>query len=75
MLRSAFAGAIGLLWAFAGATDNIATARPATKIDAAFMAVSSLVPGQQIPSRSVMCRLSIANWDTANHKPGPPRVK
>jgi hypothetical protein len=48
--------AAGLLWAFADTIDNIATARPATKIDAAFMAVSSLIPGQQIPSRSVVRR-------------------
>jgi hypothetical protein len=46
-----------LLWAFADTIDNIATARPATKSDAAFMAVSSLIPGQQIPSRSVLRRV------------------
>jgi hypothetical protein len=34
--------ATGLLWAFAGTVDNIATARPAKKSDAAFMAVSPL---------------------------------
>jgi hypothetical protein len=47
---------MGLFWAFADTIDNIATARPATKSDAAFMAVSSLISGQQIPSRSVMRR-------------------
>jgi hypothetical protein len=51
--------ATGLLWAFAGTVDNIATARPATKSDAVFMAVSSVIPGQQIPSRRVLRRVTI----------------
>jgi hypothetical protein len=33
-----------LLWAFAGTIDKIATATPATKSDAAFMAISSQIP-------------------------------
>jgi hypothetical protein len=51
LVGTAFAGCA----AFAGAIDKIATARPATNSEAAFMAISSLIiPGQQIPSRSVM---------------------
>jgi hypothetical protein len=51
--------ATGLLWAFADTVDNIATARPATKSDAVFMAVSSVIPGRQIPSRRVLRRVTI----------------
>jgi hypothetical protein len=42
--------------AFAGAIDEIATARPATKSDAAFMAIFSQIPGQQnaIPARMIV---------------------
>jgi hypothetical protein len=45
--------ATGLLWAFAGTIDNIATATPATKSNAAFIAISSQNPGQLdvIPER------------------------
>jgi hypothetical protein len=44
--------ATGLLWAFADTVDTIATARPATKSDAAFMAVSSLSgTANSIPTR------------------------
>ena len=38
----AIAVVTGLLWAFAGTIDNIATVRPATKSDTAFMAISPL---------------------------------
>jgi hypothetical protein len=38
--------AAGLLWAFAGTVDNIATATPAAKSNAAFIAISSQIPGQ-----------------------------
>jgi hypothetical protein len=40
-----------LFSALAGAIDKIATARPATKSDEAFMAISFQIPGRQMPSR------------------------
>jgi hypothetical protein len=72
-LLSAFAGAID-----AGPIDKLATI--ATKSDTVFMAISSLIPGQQIPSWSVMRRgqpyrrlrsASISKQATAVFK-GPP---
>jgi hypothetical protein len=43
----------GLLWAFAGTIDTIATATPATKSNAVFIAISSQIPGRldAIPER------------------------
>ena len=47
LVGAAFAGCA----AFAGTTEKVATARPATNRDEAFMAISH-ISGQHLPSRS-----------------------
>jgi hypothetical protein len=49
----AIAVVTGLPWAFAGAIDKLATATPATKSNAVFIAISSQIPGRldAIPER------------------------
>jgi hypothetical protein len=44
----AIAALTGLLWAFAGTIAKLATATPATKSNAVFIAISSQIPGRLI---------------------------
>jgi hypothetical protein len=49
----AIAVVTGLLWAaFAGTIDKLATATPATKSNAVFIAISSQIPGQLDATRA-----------------------
>jgi hypothetical protein len=68
-----------LLWAFAGTIDTIATATPATKSNAVFIAISSQILGRldAIPERFAPGRsyrrlrpASIAKQATADFKSG-----
>jgi hypothetical protein len=49
-----------LLWAFADTVDNIATARPATKSDTAFMAISPLFRDSKFHPDAFCAGLTIA---------------